>query len=79
MKLHRILPVLLALVLSQAAGAAPQDAEPQGDGTTRLDVAKREKAQVDQMNLPPAQALSEQPTLLVLPVDETDTPGATRK
>lgn len=76
--------VLLSMVFSLSAFAAASDSgEPQqsvdSEKTSRRQVLEEQKKAVDELNLPPAQALSEPPVMLDLPVDHTDSPGAIKK
>lgn len=85
--MNKFSPHLLLLVctaLSLPATASVNDSgEPQqsaeAEKPSRRQVLEEQKKAVDALNLPPAQAPSEPPAMLDLPVDHNDSPGAVKK
>lgn len=73
------------LLLASAAGMAeptsptPQKAPESIDQAARRQQLEQQKAQVERLNLPPAQTAADAPEIIDLPVDHDDSPGATRK
>lgn len=80
---YTFLSILSCVALSLPAFAEPQEGQPQQvevtDETGRRALLEQQKAAVDELSLPPAQSLGDTPALLDLPVDHTDSPGATKK
>jgi len=73
--------VLLCMATSVPALADPTPA-PQAesaDQKARLELIEKQKQLLDGMQLPPVQKQSDAPSMLELPVDHSDSPGATKK
>ena len=75
--------LLLCMATSMQAfanpGAPATPKEQSAEQRARLEMLERQKQLVDQLNLPPAQQPTDAPTMLDLPVDDSDSPGATKK
>jgi hypothetical protein len=72
---------ILCMAMSLPALAAPT-AAPQAesaDQKARLEMLEKQKELLDGMQLPPVQTPSNAPSMLELPVDNNDSPGATKK
>jgi len=73
------------LLLAAGASMAGPTASPAPQAPESIDQAARrqqieqQKAQAEQMNLPPAQTATDAPQILDMPVDHEDSPGASKK
>ena len=79
--LSPLLSLCIALPLHAFAGPQQTDTQQkviEAEKNARRNLLEQQKEVVDQMHLPPAQTLAEQPTLIELPVDDSDSPGATK-
>jgi hypothetical protein len=82
--MNKLVPlVLLCVATSMPAFADPTPAPAtQGqsaDQKARLELLEKQKYILDGMQLPPVQKPSDAPSMLELPVDDSDSPGATKK
>lgn len=84
--MNKLVPLVILCVTTSvpalAAPAAAPTAAPQAesaDQKARLEMLEKQKELLDQMQLPPVQTPSDAPSMLELPVDNNDSPGATKK
>ena len=80
--MNKLLPlVLLCMATSVPAFADPTPApqEQSAEQKARLELLEKQKQILDGMQLPPVQQPSDAPSMLELPVDNSDSPGATKK
>lgn len=82
--MNKLVPlVLLCMATSLPALADPTPAAAtQGqsaDQKARLELLEKQKEILDGVQLPPVQKPSDAPSMLELPVDDSDSPGATKK
>ncbi len=82
--MNKLVPlVLLCVATSMPAFADPTPATAtQGqsaDQKARLELLEKQKEILDGMQLPPVQKPSDAPSMLELPVDDSDSPGETKK